>query len=185
MTRIYLTVLAALLCACDSVIIPAPEEPDADAVYYACNWQPEEPSAERLVVDLALFTPGEANVPEDEAISIIQQAGGLVVHHFNTNLIRVDINKAEIASIVSRRVVQTAFVVNDRNDLSARLDVLYQRAADAADVAAITKLGVRVYGAPIENRISVLAQDEIISRIRSLPGVSLIRAKAIGCEAPY
>lgn len=186
MLWVYLAPLLVILSACSNVaVLPSLEEPEEQLTFYACDWQPQEPTAERLVVDLVLFTNNQGAVPEEEAIKIIRQADGLLVHRFRTNLIRVEIDKIKIPNLVSNRIVETAFLVSDQDSLNARLDVLYQYIIGASDVEAITDLGATLVGEPIDSRISALAPDKVIPQIKSLPGVSLVRAKSIGCATPH
>lgn len=153
-------------------------------IYLPCGWYPYEPISDRIVVDLALAENRDIDGITKETIGILQDAGGLIIARFSTNVVRLEINKANLSQFVVAvdTLAESAVTVTDYANFNVDLLVEYNRTIVNTDLASLKALDAHVIGQPINNSLYVVAPGFAIPEIKLLPGIRVLRARVRGCS---
>ena len=203
MLRICLVMILSMVTACnrsmgnsgsepspgtsDNVTENAPTVPpatDVDVFLKGCGWMTSEEKPERLVVDLILAPSRDFRGLSAVTREQLRAAKTLIVFPFDTNIVRVEVDTADLSFLIdgSKEGFATyAKTVTDYTSFTAHLIVEYTRSVTDDDLNALKSLGAEVYTDPNGTSLSVFASNNAIPKIRELEGVRLTKAREIVC----
>jgi hypothetical protein len=138
-----------------------------------------------LTVDLRLKSGHENRRPNAADSAAVISNGGRILRSFQVAFLRVALDTTTLRALIAggSGIADFAFPVSDTTRLDVRTQVILNRPPNPGDTSAIAALGGKDFFMyrPHHRTLSFMLPDSMIPRIRTLNGVSIVRALSLAC----